>query len=645
MANLATGIKPSILDISGLSVATLGSTDQLLAVQGATAKKTTLGDLETKLWADTVAHIGGLTALTSVADTDVFHTIRSGAEKKVTPVELATYMVSAIGSSIVGTAFDSDAVVSLSSGDLLLLERSGVRKTGTVDLLVGYTSSVLAASSALTPAAGDKVLVYRSGAAGLEDIDALASYVTPAILASAAVTSALETDTVLLGRSGATKQITFANLQTEILDGVQATTLNLSGLSTATLERATIIGLPVRRCHQNDPDRPGNEAWADFAVYLAALTDAGSGRRRQALSVHGTHAQVCHGTELATYVGGKLWEATPAAASLTGDKMLMYRTGTGMMQVTVDLLQDFITADIQADTLDLSDLDAATIGTTDQMLFCQGGTARQATVEALTTSIHDKFSAYLASLDEVTLLSDTAQFYLSLGGAAKRVSLDDLADYIFAESADPGWTTIPSSKYTAVPSDTSAIAMSDTSDLAVGLPVKYTFNSTTYYGLVTAVSANASITIAGAPLDTGYPITELCVGSAERVVQVELQVNSIWDDAVQDILAGVEERYFRWQKSKAYLVAFSGTQHWVDSGAAQPWVNVKVNGNLVSTNSSDKGIELSGTAGTWVDNSAVAISPANYVISRGQSIELRCTQVGTTGDAECLTVSLVFVYE
>jgi len=187
--------------------------------------------------------------------------------------------------------------------------------------------------------------------------------------------------------------------------------------------------------------------------------------------------------------------------------------------------------------------------------------------------------------------------------------------------------------------------MSDTSDLAVGLPVQYTYNSLPYYGIVTAVSTNASITIAGAPLDAGYPITELCVGPADRVEQVELFIGTPWDNAVQDVLAAIEEQYFKWQKADAYLVAFSAAQKYPDSGASQPYVNVKINGNLVSTENTNKGIVLSSSAGTWVDSSAVALSTSAYAISRGQSIELRCTQAGTTGDAECLTVSLVFVYK
>lgn len=648
VANLAAGVRGDVLNISGLTAATLGATDQLLVTQGTTAKKTTLAALETKLFADTVSHIEGLTAVTTVADTDVFHTIQGGTEKKVTPAELATYMATAIGPGIIGTAFDSAAVTSITSGDLLLLERTGVRKTGTVDQVAAYASSVLAGSDEVDPLlTGDKLLLYRGGEAKLGDIDALATYVTPAILASAAVTTTLDTDTVILGRSGATKQITFANLQTEILDGIQATVLDISGLDAATLGAADeLLVCQSGVATKTTLSSLETKLWADFGVYVGGLTDAATVIDTDKFYLlNGTTPKVATGAELATYVGGQLWGATAAVASVTGDSLLMYRPETGMMQVTVDLVKDFVTAGIQADTLNLSELEEASIVPSDLVLICQGGVARQASVEDLTAEVHGKLAAYVAARDAVSLLADADTLFVLQAGVPKRVTLSELVDYVVNETEEPGWTTIAASKYTATPASTSTITMSDTSDLAVGLPVRYTYNNLAYYGIVTSIAANASITIAGAPLDLGHPITELCVGAANRVEQVDLHVAGVWDDAVQDLLATVESRYFKWQRGRAYLVAFSATQHGVDSGAAQPYLNVKVNGNLVSTAESNKGIQLSAVAGAWVDHPAVALSTAYYAIARGQSIELRCTQAGTTGDAAGLTVSLVFVYE
>jgi hypothetical protein len=205
-----------------------------------------------------------------------------------------------------------------------------------------------------------------------------------------------------------------------------------------------------------------------------------------------------------------------------------------------------------------------------------------------------------------------------------------------------GWVTIDSSKYTATPSSTSQIAMSDTSDVSIGNGIKYTDSRGTYYAIVTAISANTSITIAGATLSTGADLTELNVGT-DKTVQLDFVVPGAYGDGANDLLANDANTYFKWKANKAYLVDFSGV-HGTADGTANPKVNIKIDSSLVSTNDSNNGIQLS-TAGTWVDNSAVAISTTNYEIDRGDSIEVACTVAGTDGDAQDLTVSLAFVKE
>jgi len=126
---------------------------------------------------------------------------------------------------------------------------------------------------------------------------------------------------------------------------------------------------------------------------------------------------------------------------------------------------------------------------------------------------------------------------------------------------------------------------------------------------------------------------------------VDFHIAGAYGGSTQDLLAAVAKQYCKWQKAKAFLVSFSATHGTADTGAAQPYVNVKVNGNLVSTNSSNHGVQASATPGTWADNPAVAVASTYYVVNRGNAVEVRCTVVGTNGNAADLTVSCVFVYE
>lgn len=204
------------------------------------------------------------------------------------------------------------------------------------------------------------------------------------------------------------------------------------------------------------------------------------------------------------------------------------------------------------------------------------------------------------------------------------------------------WTTIPATSYTATPASTSTLTMSVTSPLVVGLPVRYTISSVVYYGIITTVTANTSIAIAGAPM--GGDVTAFAYGRPEMIAQVDIAIPGDYGAATGDVLASLGKSYFSWRFGKAYLVAFSGV-HNTAAGTTNPKVNVKVNAAAVSTNDTNLGIQLS-TAGTWVDNSAVAINTSNYDINKGEAVEINCTAAGVATDgAKNLTVSLTFVLE
>jgi hypothetical protein len=184
--------------------------------------------------------------------------------------------------------------------------------------------------------------------------------------------------------------------------------------------------------------------------------------------------------------------------------------------------------------------------------------------------------------------------------------------------------------------------MSDTSAVYLGDAIKYVDGRGTYFAVVSTVTTNTSIAISGAPLDTESDITALHVGN-NKVIQLDFFVSGTYADGTGDLLAADMNTYFKWQGRKAYLVAFSAVHKTADT-TTNPKINVKINAAAVSTNDSNNGVQLS-TAGTWVDNSAVAVNTSNYDINRGEAVEINCTAAGSAGDASDLTVSCVFVQE
>lgn len=231
--------------------------------------------------------------------------------------------------------------------------------------------------------------------------------------------------------------------------------------------------------------------------------------------------------------------------------------------------------------------------------------------------------------------------YPTTAGTSGNVMTSDGSHWISSAATLPSrWTEVTG--FTATPASTSTLTFgtNKTAVLKVGLPVRYTIASTIYYGKITASASNL-LTIAGAPM--GGDVTKLEYGVPEQVVVVNFFVSGNYGDGVADLLATDMNTYFRWQQSKAYLVAFSCTEKIVDTGT-EPKVNVKVNSSAVSTNDTSLGVQLT-TAGAWVDNSAVAINTTYYDINPNDPVEIACTAAGGTGDAAYLTVQATFVLE
>jgi hypothetical protein len=265
------------------------------------------------------------------------------------------------------------------------------------------------------------------------------------------------------------------------------------------------------------------------------------------------------------------------------------------------------------------------------------------TLHAATLATLDE---HLTALDAVGTIADTDLFYTTKSGVAKKVTALEIGNYAAATALELPWKEIPIAKYThdtdqTTPASTSTITMTDTTDFVIGSPVKYTYGGNTYYGIVTAISPNTLLTIAGAPLIVASPITALYVGTPDLVTQLDFVTE--WAAAGQNIFADFTGERHRWGKSAAYLVQFSATQGVVDTGVAQPKLNVKVNSEVVSTTSN--GLQLSAVAGTWADSAAIAIDTTKYKIERGEPIDILCTVAGTNGDARILSVTCIFVSE
>ena len=647
-----TGAQATVLNISALDAATLATTDLFPVCQTTTPKKVALSAIETKLWADRVTYVNALTAVTSGADSDLFWVIQGGAEKKVTAQTLAAYVAAEIASDMLGDVFDdADTVVATQDGDVYLFERSGVRKVCNAEYVADYVIAEFAGEGALTALTGDKLAGWHGATAGTFTVDTVSAFVQAAIHGWAPVTTLLATDTIFLARSSTGKQVTVDNLADHILADYVIDSSTLENATLSTDDEFLVFEVGVAKI--STLGELETKLWADYQAYVAALTDVTTLADADAFyvldgGVGSPTAKHTTALEIATYVTAELWDSAAAASVATGNTFLL-NVGGDTKEATVDQLATFIHTSSQATILNLTTLsEQSSISATDKLLLCQSTTPVYAELTDVADSVLDLMDDYVDALSPTTSLTGAEKLYCLQSGTALTTTIADIASHAAAEVAEQPWTLVAGSKYTATPASTSTITMSDTSDFTIGTPVKYVYNGATYYGIVTAINANALLTIAGATLATGggaNDLTALYAGTPERVVNVEYFVGTAYGGAVQDIFSAVTYERHKWQHADAYLVAFGATNGVADTGVAQPKVNVKVAGNLVSTSDSNKGISVSATPGTWTDNTAVDISTTNYDIARGDAIDIRCTEAGTNGDADCLSVSLVFVLE
>jgi len=356
--------------------------------------------------------------------------------------------------------------------------------------------------------------------------------------------------------------------------------------------------------------------------------------------------------------------ASEGDPALTGDMLLAERSHVSK-RMDIDTVVTYVLAtssaaatNLQAGVLNFSGLSTATLTASDIVAVCQTTTGKKTTLTALTTyfdaalialgTMQTSACAYLltyaTALSAKTIGAAADTFYVISSGVAYKMTLATIAEYCADATYDLPWQLISEASYTALPTSTSTLAMSDTTGISIGDPVKFTWSGTTYYAIVTAMSGNASITIAGAPFSTSVSLTNLYVGTPGQVKSITYWVSDLFGDTTYDLLSTVG-RYERWDGAPAYLVAFAATAGEADTGAEQPKINVKIAGSAVSTYDTNKGLQVSSSAGTWIASSAVDIDTSNYSIARGDAIEFACTEAGTNGDAADLTITLTFVYE
>jgi hypothetical protein len=473
------------------------------------------------------------------------------------------------------------------------LEDVGVRKTATASAIYDYIVAEFASQASATTPVVDayKFLFFNGTTLSTATATVLASYViTEGVVNAAAVgAAAVATDKVVINQGGTVKTVTAANLATYILDGSTAPSDTLQEAIFDLTNSANITAV-------------GTAAGTE----LLMLDDAGTAKKETLDDL----ASFVHNDATAGFGG---WIAGIADGGPTlADADFFYVNQSGADKtLDVEDLRDFVIGKA------FDEADSTDVQATDLFVIERSGTVYRAAASYINTYVQDALEAIY----------------------------------------DPNWDLLDTGDYTATPADADTITMQDPtlSTLSVGQPIKFSCDSgvTYYYAIISAVGVG-SIDIRGASLTApGTDITHLYAAPPSRVITKEIKIPGSYlvpwavpdGGTTKDILQDIGRQFIEWGLGDAYLVSMGATQGTVD-GVAQPKINCKLAGSAVLTEDTNKGIQVSGVAGTWTRNSSVGINTANYKIEDGEAIEILCTAAGTEdGEASDLSIVLVFVLE
>jgi len=209
--------------------------------------------------------------------------------------------------------------------------------------------------------------------------------------------------------------------------------------------------------------------------------------------------------------------------------------------------------------------------------------------------------------------------------------LDKLAILEMRNIFNQNWVFIPTEAYYPAAPDTHTILtkMSLSPFLLAGLPIRYICEvagvDVPFYGILDSFTTT-TLSVIGAPISG--TIKSLHIGYASGALHLSYHVPGDYGDGIADLLQADLSRFERWDLSPVRLAGFAA-RHTVNATVTNPFINVRIDGDLVSTENGGDGIQP--TAAAWVANGAVEIDPAEYLLSRHSEIEIACTVADVPG--------------
>jgi len=422
--------------VAGLAVDTLSGPEKFPLLDVTTSKHATA----TLLAAFTIDQLHQASVITSVGDTDELNVFQSDVEKIITADNFFNWIVDKLEAITTGST--------IVSGDKLLFSDAGVLKQIDIDNVKSFLDSSvtslgaqIAALSAATLADTDQYVLAQGSTALKTTFTAIAARVHSQFLAYVASLSAIATladgDTFYASDSGVASKVTATTIATYVQGKVGGDILS------SAWDDYAVLGAAINATDVFLLERSGTgktATGANLATYIVGTQDSASGAVAAAagddllIFRSGTQYKLDIGL-LSTYVLASGWSASSGSPVVTADKILIGRGGTSY-SVTVDQLQTFVLSGVQANVLDLTGLDSATLASGSLFLVGDSVTPEKATLAELETKLWADYQAYVSGLTALTTLEDADVFYVIEGSTPKKITGANIAAYIETEAWD-----------------------------------------------------------------------------------------------------------------------------------------------------------------------------------------------------------------
>jgi hypothetical protein len=320
---------------------------------------------------------------------------------------------------------------------VFLLERSGTGRTATGANIASYVVGTQnSATEAVGTVAGDDFLIFRSGTQLKLDVDLLATYVIASGWSAASGNPVATGDKLVIGRGGTTLSVTVDQFRTFVIAGVQASSLDLTGLPVASLASGSLFlvgdGTTPKKATLAELE---TKLWVDYQTYVSGLTALTALEDADTFYViEGTTPKKITSANIAAYVETELWDKADASPAVQAGDDLWMRRATTSYKLDVGALATYI-GTIVTSSIDIGSLSAASLSDGDLLLVDDGGTNKKITLSNLRSHFWTELVTYVNALTGAVSAADADVLYLISGVAPLKITIGDLWDTRFLADA------------------------------------------------------------------------------------------------------------------------------------------------------------------------------------------------------------------